>query len=113
MAEQTIMLNCAAGMSTSLLVTRMQQAAQEQGIDAEIFAAPASEADEKLAQKKIDVVLLGPQVSYMKNDMKAKLAGKGEGGKDIPMDVINMQAYGMMDGKKVLAQAESLIEANK
>ena len=34
MAEQTIMLNCSAGMSTSLLVTKMQEAAKEQGIDA-------------------------------------------------------------------------------
>jgi PTS system cellobiose-specific IIB component len=42
MAEQTIMLNCSVGMSTSLLVTKMQQAAQEEGIDAEIFVCPAS-----------------------------------------------------------------------
>ena len=28
MAEQTIMLNCSAGMSTSLLVTKMQAAAK-------------------------------------------------------------------------------------
>ena len=62
MAEQTIMLNCSAGMSTSLLVTKMQAAAQEEGIDAEIFACPASEADDKMAQKQIDCVLLGPQV---------------------------------------------------
>ena len=41
MAEQTIMLNCSAGMSTSLLVTKMQAAAKEQGIDVEIFACPA------------------------------------------------------------------------
>lgn len=37
MAKQTIMLNCSAGMSTSLLVTKMQEAAKEQGIDADIL----------------------------------------------------------------------------
>ena len=98
MAEQTIMLNCSAGMSTSLLVTKMQAAAKEQGIDAEIFACPASEADDKMAQQEIDCVLLGPQVSYMKGDF------------DIPLDVINMQDYGMMNGANVLAQAEKLIK---
>ncbi|ARD07207.1 hypothetical protein B1745_06290 [Lactobacillus amylolyticus] len=29
MPKQTIILNCAAGVSTSLLVTKMQQAAQK------------------------------------------------------------------------------------
>ena len=108
MAEQTIMLNCSAGMSTSLLVTKMQAAAKEEGIDAKIFACPASEADDKIAQQEIDCVLLGPQVSYMKGDFENKV--KGKDGKDIPLDVINMQDYGMMNGKNVLAQAEKLIK---
>lgn len=110
MAEQTIMLNCSAGMSTSLLVTKMQAAAQEEGIDAEIFACPASEADDKMAQKQIDCVLLGPQVSYTRGEFENKVKGKGKDGKDIPLDVINMQDYGMMNGKNVLAQAEKLIK---
>ncbi|ADQ61167.1 Hypothetical protein LDBND_1130 [Lactobacillus delbrueckii subsp. bulgaricus ND02] len=36
MATKTIMLNCAAGMSTSLLVKKMQEAAKAQGKDYEI-----------------------------------------------------------------------------
>ncbi|MDS9287828.1 PTS sugar transporter subunit IIB, partial [Streptococcus pneumoniae] len=34
MAKVTIMLACAAGMSTSLLVTKMQKAAEDKGLDA-------------------------------------------------------------------------------
>ena len=79
-------------------------------IDAKIFACPASEADDKIAQQEIDCVLLGPQVSYMKGDFENKVKGKGKDGKDIPLDVINMQDYGMMNGKNVLAQAEKLIK---
>ena len=37
MSEKTIMLVCAAGMSTSLLVTKMQRAAKDQNIDAKIL----------------------------------------------------------------------------
>lgn len=84
MAKETIMLNCAAGMSTSVLVKKMQDEAKAQGRDTEIFACSASEADQKLDTMKIDVVLLGPQVAYMR-------------------------AYGMMDGKTVLAQADKLM----
>ena len=37
-----IMLVCAAGMSTSLLVTKMQAAAEAEGLEAEIFAVSAT-----------------------------------------------------------------------
>ncbi|KRL04094.1 PTS system cellobiose-specific transporter subunit IIB [Liquorilactobacillus hordei DSM 19519] len=98
------MLCCAAGMSTSMLVAKMQGAAKEQGKEYDIFAVSASEVDQKLVEKEIDVVLLGPQIRYMKNDINKKLVGK-----NIPMDVIDMQAYGMMNGAKVLKQAEDLM----
>ena len=44
MEKKVIMLACAAGMSTSLLVSKMQKAATEKGFDAEIFAVAAAEA---------------------------------------------------------------------
>ncbi len=103
MAEKTIMLVCSAGMSTSLLVTKMEKAAR--GIDAEIFAVSASEADSNLESKNIDVMLLGPQVRFMKAQFEPKVAAKG-----IPLDIINMQDYGMMNGDKVLDQALSMMK---
>ncbi|MDN2454006.1 PTS sugar transporter subunit IIB [Lactobacillus sp. UCMA15818] len=104
MSEKTIMLCCAAGMSTSMLVAKMQGAAKEQGKEYDIFAISASEISQKLIEKEIDVVLLGPQIRYMKNDVSKKLLDK-----KIPLDVIDMQAYGMMNGAKVLKQAEELM----
>ncbi|MGX7419713.1 PTS sugar transporter subunit IIB [Carnobacterium gallinarum] len=105
MAEKTIMLVCSAGMSTSLLVTKMEKAAEARGLDAEIFAVSASEADSNLESKNIDVMLLGPQVRFMKAQFEPKLAAK-----DIPLDVINMQDYGMMNGEKVLDHALTLMK---
>ena len=40
MTMKTILLVCSAGMSTSLLVTKMEAAAKEQGVEAKIFALP-------------------------------------------------------------------------
>ncbi|MDO1604489.1 PTS sugar transporter subunit IIB [Lactobacillus sp. YT155] len=97
MAEKTIMLVCSAGMSTSLLVTKMQKAAEAKGLDAEIFATGASDAENKLEEKHPDILMLGPQVKYMEEDYKKKL--------DIPVVSINMQDYGMMNGEKVLNTA--------
>ena len=75
MGMKRIMLACAAGMSTSMLVAKMQKAAQEKGLDTEIFAVPASEAQSK----------------------------------GVPVGVIPMMDYGMMNGAKVLDFAENLV----
>ncbi|WP_270473931.1 PTS sugar transporter subunit IIB [Enterococcus faecalis] len=89
MTKKTIMLVCSAGMSTSLLVTKMQKAAEDRGMEADIFAVSASEADTNLENK---------------GQFEQKLQPKG-----IPLDVINMADYGMMNGEKVLDQAISLM----
>ncbi|TCD46320.1 PTS sugar transporter subunit IIB [Streptococcus sp. X16XC17] len=105
MTKKTIMLICAAGMSTSLLVTKMEQAAKARGLEADIFAVSAMEADEVFAQKESDVLLLGPQVRFMLSEFQEKLVAKG-----IPVEVIPMVDYGMMNGEKVLDLAESLMK---
>lgn len=101
---KTILLACAAGMSTSLLVTKMEQAAKDKGIEAKIYAVSVAEVDKELENETIDVVLLGPQVRYEEGRLKAKLEPYG-----IPMTVINMQDYGMMNGAKVLDSALNLL----
>lgn len=108
MAKKTIMLVCSAGMSTSLLVSKMQKSAEVQGLDTDIFAVSASEADHYLTTKDVNVLLLGPQVRFMKADFEKRLEPKG-----IPLEIINMADYGMMKGDKVLEQALRLIEENK
>ena len=103
--KKTIMLVCAAGMSTSLMVAKMQKAAEAKGIKADIFAISAGEADSYLDEKKVDVFLLGPQVRFMKAQFEEKVAPMG-----IALDVIQMTDYGMMNGEKVLDQALKLMK---
>ncbi|GLC88486.1 PTS sugar transporter subunit IIB [Lysinibacillus piscis] len=101
---KNIMLVCAAGMSTSLLVSKMQKAAQEQNLEADIYAIAESEVEKVLGAKSVDVMLLGPQVRYLKGSFETKYKDK-----NIPIDVINMSDYGMMNGENVLKQALNLI----
>lgn len=94
---KNILLVCSAGMSTSMLVKKMEAAAAEQGIEAHIWAVgDAASAAEML---KADIVLLGPQVRYLKKKMEAQAGGR------IPVDVIPMKDYGSMNGKAVLDMA--------
>lgn len=105
MGMKTIMLVCSAGMSTSMLVTKMKKAAEEKGVDVDIFAVGASDADNKLANINVNVVLFGPQVRYLKAQFAEKLQPM-----KIPFEVINMSDYGTMNGNQVLAQALDLIK---
>lgn len=91
-----IILACAAGMSTSMLVTRMQEAAATQSIPLEIQAVPVSELESNT--DGVQLILLGPQVSYLEEDVIKQFP-------NIPVAVIEMMDYGMMNGEKVLASA--------
>ena len=53
-----ILLACNAGMSTSLLVQKLQKEAASRGLDAEIIANPLNKALELI--DGADVFLLGP-----------------------------------------------------
>ncbi|SHK07102.1 PTS sugar transporter subunit IIB [Paramaledivibacter caminithermalis] len=97
-----IMLVCSAGMSTSLLVTKMRTAAIKKGISVDIFAV--SEAELKNHTNDVDVVLLGPQVRFLLNKMEKTLEPKG-----ISIAVIDSVNYGMMNGEAVLEQALDII----
>lgn len=101
-----IMLVCNAGMSTSLLVNKMDEASAAFTEEIEIFASPESEAQKMLGQ--VDVVLLGPQVSYIFSEFEQAAMPYG-----IPVAVIETIDYGRMDGKKVLDLALTLIDNNK
>ncbi|MDD3251130.1 MAG: PTS sugar transporter subunit IIB [Lachnospiraceae bacterium] len=97
----TIRLFCNQGMSTSLLVTKMKEAAAKKGMEVDIAAFPANEMDERV--EGIDCALLGPQVGYLKGK-----ASKICEGYDVPLDVIPMVDYGMCNGEKVLEFAAKL-----
>ena len=96
-----IRLFCAAGMSTSILVSKMQKAAEEKGKDADIAAFLISEM-ERLVDG-IDVALLGPQVGFQLPKAKEICEAKG-----VPVDVIPMTDYGTCNGMNVLKFAYKL-----
>lgn len=97
-----ILLCCSAGMSTSMLVKKMQQAALERGVDCQIAAMSVSHFDEAIIE--YDVCLLGPQVRFQLDELKKIADGHGKN-----IAAISPQDYGMMKGNEVLTQALDLI----
>ncbi|ASW42404.1 MAG: PTS sugar transporter subunit IIB [Clostridiales bacterium] len=99
---KNILLVCSAGMSTSLLVSKMQRAAKENSLDCNIWAVSQSEAEANW--EKADILLLGPQVRFLQSKMKTMVNGK------IPIAVIDVLTYGRVDGQAVLNQAIKIID---
>lgn len=101
---KNILLVCAAGMSTSMLVKRMIEHAAIINSDVSINALAIVEAKGKIKNNEVDVVLLGPQVRFQKSEIEAVAQGR------IPVAVIDMKDYGAMNGKSVLEFAMKLLE---
>ena len=98
-----VLFLCSAGMSTSLIVTKTQQAADARGIELEITAM--GEAAAKDHVKGAAVVLLGPQVRYLLNSVK-----KHAEGSPTKVGVIDSVSYGRLDGEAILKQIEAMLE---
>lgn len=101
MEKKKIYLFCSAGMSTTLLVQKMEKASKDSDELVEIHAFPVSDITNKGAQA--DVILLGPQVKYMEHKVQEQFP-------NINVNVISLRDYGMMDGQKVFEDAVNLIK---
>lgn len=96
-----IVLICSGGMSTSLLVTKMKIAADNESFDCDIAAFGMAAADEAIPTA--DVVLLGPQIRYYQKKLKTQFPNK-------IIEAIDMHDYGLMNGQAVLDQAKKLMQ---
>ncbi|WP_297713973.1 PTS sugar transporter subunit IIB [Clostridium sp.] len=103
-----IYLFCSAGMSTSMLANIMQKVADSHKLPLEVKAFPDSKIDEIVEEKHPDVILLGPQVKYRYKEISSRYENTG-----VPIEVINSDDYGMMDGEKILKHAIKLIKKSK
>ena len=99
---KNILLVCNAGMSTSFLVNKMNEAAKGMGVEVNIKALPVAEC--KNVIDTVDIVLLGPQVRFQKPQVDALVKGR------VPVEVIDMRLYGTMNGAAVLDRALELIK---
>ncbi|MGF1725445.1 PTS sugar transporter subunit IIB [Photobacterium nomapromontoriensis] len=99
-----IFLCCAAGMSTSMLVSRMEQAAKDKGIECDISAHSIAEFDDCI--KWGDVCLVAPQVKFKYEEFKRIANEQGKG-----CALIDMMNYGLLKGDAVLDQAVALYNA--
>lgn len=88
-----IYLFCYQGVSTGILVNRMNKYIQQRNYPYMVNAYPISKAIE-LADKA-DYILIAPQVSFEYKYLKEKLTNKY-------IKVLSPVMYGLMDGKAIV-----------
>lgn len=93
-----VLFVCAMGMSTSILMKKMQAYWQEQGVENEIAAVGIDEVE--VAAADADAVLVGPQLAYRKDEV-ASLTGK-------PVAAIPPSDYGLGNCANIDALAHEI-----
>lgn len=111
MDNVVIMFVCAGGMSSSLVVSKMQKAAEEKGITAEIWATGVGRGKDILKERDdIDALLIGPQVRFSAAELEKVAEEKNR--KTI-IHVADMKDYGMVNGEKILEDILKKLETNQ
>ena len=90
-----IMLICAGGMSTGILMNKMNKSP-----DIEVKAFSADECKEH--SQDYDVLLLAPQISYRENEIKNSV--------NRPVGIIKPLDYALGNVKEIIELAEKTIE---
>jgi PTS system cellobiose-specific IIB component len=95
-----IVLLCSAGVSTSMLVRKMEHEAARLGYECSVSFYPISEAKE--AAEFADVMLLAPQSASQLGGIKVKFP-------NVPAAVIPKELYATIDAEKILDQAQKIV----
>lgn len=95
-----ILLCCAGGMSTSILMKKMEKYWASVNLPLEISAVGLAEYED--AAKGCDVVLVGPQVSYRLKEIKENVG--------CPCDSISPTDYALGNCQNILKLVNKLLE---
>lgn len=96
--DRKILLICAGGMSTGILMKKMEKYAEEHGINLKIDAVGMSAYEDMY--KDYEVILLGPQVSYKKTEIEEIT--------QMPIAVIAAYDYAIGNVANIMKQVDEL-----
>lgn len=95
MEKKKIFLCCGAGMSSGFLAQALRKAVKKRKLLLEVTAAAESDVDSYI--DKIDILLVGPHMTYVFEGLRHKAEING-----IKMEIIPEDIYGEIDGEGLL-----------
>lgn len=94
-----IMLVCAGGMSTGILMKKMEKWGVDNGVDLSVKAYGVGEYERHIGE--YDCILLGPQISYKAKEITSKVDGK-------PLDIIQSMDYALGNVENIMKQVHKM-----
>lgn len=98
-----ILLICGVGASSGFMAQSMRRAAKAHSIEATIIARSESELSENM--EGVDVLLIGPHLAYKGDAIKREVEKF-----NIPVEFINSEIYGSIDGEALLMQVVDILK---
>lgn len=95
-----ILLVCAGGMSTGILMNKMKEYWKEQGQELEIMATGLAEYQD--VYKDYEIIMLGPQISYRLDEVKENTG--------LPCEAIPSYDYAVANCSQIMKLANKLLE---
>lgn len=95
-----ILLICANGLSTSILMSKMDKWGKTNNVDLEVKAVPMTSYSNIYTE--YDCILIGPQVSYRLQEIRNTAIGK-------PVETINPTDYGLGNVENIMKQVNACI----
>lgn len=100
MKSMNVLLVCAGGMSTSILMKKLQQYRDEHGAAGQIKAVSLSAYED--VYQDYDVILMGPQVAYRQSEVQTATG--------LPVAAIPPLDYAVGDSAHIFELAASLVQ---
>ena len=101
-----MMVLCASGMSSGLVVDSNIRHAGEYGVEADVHCSPSLRYRE-LDYNGLDIILIAPQVKSSTGDIMEYVKSLGL---DIPYMNIPMREYGLVKGGAILKEALDVLD---
>ena len=100
-----VLIICAAGMSSSLLIDAIEKAGREAGYSLQVITYHSIGSTYwDFGKDVVDVVLVAPQIRFLRKSIEKLASPHG-----IPVVVIEPMSYGMADGESLLQQVMNAI----
>ncbi|AMC94419.1 PTS sugar transporter subunit IIB [Erysipelothrix larvae] len=101
MARQILLL-CGTGASSGFMASNARSAAKDMGVDLTFIARSDAVVEDYIEDSAL--IMVGPHLSYMVDDLKEITEEYG-----VRIEIISEEIYGQLDGKGLVNQALKLL----
>lgn len=98
-----ILLVCAGGMSSSIIVKTLEKEAEKNGVKLEVTAVGSQEFQEEI-KNNYEAAMVAPQIRYLFDHLKKFADEEG-----VRCEVIQPQGYSPLGGPKLFKQLQDLL----